>query len=55
MDFIHFFGTTGNKEVFFNKIRFSGGLYLSIENTNLIIDPGINTSINIWIVTINRR
>lgn len=43
MDFIHFFGTTGNKEVFFNKIRSSGGLYLSIENTNLIIDPGINT------------
>lgn len=43
MDFIHFFGTTGSKEIFFNKIRSSGGLYLKLEDTNLIIDPGVNT------------
>lgn len=43
MDFIYFFGTTGSKELFFKKIRSSGGLYLSIDNTNIVIDPGINT------------
>lgn len=43
MDFIHFFGTTGNKDIFFKKIRAVGGLYLNIDNTNIIIDPGVNT------------
>lgn len=43
MDYIHFFGTTGNKNVFFKKIREVGGFYLSIDNTNIIMDPGINT------------
>ncbi len=43
MDFIHFFGTTGNKDIFFKKIREPGGLYLSIDNTNIILDPGVNT------------
>ena len=42
-DFIHFFGTTGNKDIFFKKIRSSGGLYFSVDNTNIIIDPGPNT------------
>lgn len=43
MDFIHFFGTTGDKDIFFNKIRSVGGLYLNIENTKIILDPGVNT------------
>lgn len=42
-DIIHFFGTTGSKELFFNKIRLSGGLYLDIDDTKLIIDPGPGT------------
>lgn len=42
-DFIHFFGTTGDKDIFFNKTLSSGGLYISIDNTNIIIDPGPNT------------
>lgn len=42
-DFIHFFGTTGNKDIFFKNIRQAGGLYLSIDETNIIIDPGVNT------------
>lgn len=42
-DFIHFFGTTGNKDVFFRNIRSAGGLYLSVDDTNIIIDPGVNT------------
>lgn len=42
-DFIHFFGTTGNKDIFFKKIREAGGLYLNVDNTKIIIDPGVNT------------
>lgn len=42
-DFIHFFGTTGNKDVFFKNIRSAGGLYLSVDDTNIVIDPGVNT------------
>ena len=29
-DFIHFFGTTGNKDIFFKKIRQAGGLYFNL-------------------------
>ncbi len=42
-DFIHFFGTTGNKDIFFLNIRQAGGLYLNIDDTKIIIDPGVNT------------
>lgn len=42
-DFIHFFGTTGNKEIFFKKIRSSGGLYIRVDDTNIMIDPGPST------------
>lgn len=42
-DFIHFFGTTGNKDIFFKKIRSPGGLYLCLEDTKIIMDPGPNT------------
>ena len=42
-DFIHFFGTTGNKDIFFKRIRQAGGLYVNIDNTKIIIDPGVNT------------
>ncbi len=42
-DFIHFFGTTGNKDIFFKKIRSAGGLYFHVDDTNLIIDPGVYT------------
>ncbi len=42
-DFIHFFGTTGNKEIFFKKIRSAGGYYCHVDDTNIIIDPGPST------------
>ena len=42
-DFIHFFGTTGNKDIFFKNIRQAGGLFLNIDDTKIIIDPGVNT------------
>lgn len=42
-DFIHFFGTTGNKDIFFKKIRQAGGLYFNVDDTKIIIDPGPST------------
>lgn len=42
-DFIHFFGTTGNKDIFFKKIRSPGGLYFNVDDTHIVIDPGVNT------------
>jgi len=42
-NFIHFFGTTGNKDIFFKKIRSAGGIYLSVDDTKIIIDPGVST------------
>ena len=42
-NFIHFFGTTGNKDVFFKNIRQAGGLLLNIDNTKIRVDPGVNT------------
>lgn len=41
-NFIHFFGT-GTKELNFEKKRKSGGIYLQLEDTKMVIDPGINT------------
>ncbi len=42
-DFIHFFRTTGNKDIFFKKIRQAGGLYFNVDDTKIIIDPGPST------------
>ena len=42
-DYIHFFGTTGNKDIFFKNIRQAGGLLFNIDKTRIIIDPGVNT------------
>ena len=42
-NYIHFFGTTGNKDIFFKNIRQAGGLLFSIDNTKIIVDPGVNT------------
>ena len=43
MDYIHFFGTTGNKDIIFKNIRSAGGLYININDTHVVFDPGINT------------
>lgn len=42
-DFIHFFGTTGNTDIIFKNIREAGGLYFHVDDTKIIIDPGVNT------------
>ena len=43
MDYIHFFGTTGNKDIIFKNIRSAGGLYIHIDDTHIVFDPGIHT------------
>ena len=43
MDYIHFFGTTGNKDIIFKNARSAGGLYINIDDTHIIFDPGVNT------------
>ncbi len=40
MSFIKFLGTAGARFVVLRQLRASGGIWLSIENTNLYIDPG---------------
>ena len=40
MDKIKFLGTGGGRFVVNRQIRKSGGIWLSIDDTNLLIDPG---------------
>lgn len=40
MDFIKFLGTAGARFVMINQLRSSGGIWISIDGTNIIIDPG---------------
>lgn len=40
MDEIIFLGTGGARIVVFKQIRASGGLWLSLDGTNILIDPG---------------
>ena len=40
MDTLKFLGTAGARFVVSKQLRKSGGLWLSIDNTNVLIDPG---------------
>lgn len=40
---IHFFGTTGDKELIFSNSRLCGGIYLAIDDVKIILDPGPGT------------
>ena len=40
MSFIKFLGTAGARFVMIKQLRASGGLWLSVDGTNLAIDPG---------------
>ncbi|OGC11650.1 hypothetical protein A3K48_04035 [candidate division WOR-1 bacterium RIFOXYA12_FULL_52_29] len=40
MDFIKFLGTAGARVVVSKQLRASGGIWLSLDGTNLSIDPG---------------
>ncbi len=40
MDFIKFLGTAGARVVVAKQLRASGGIWLSLDGTNLLLDPG---------------
>ncbi len=40
MDFIKFLGTAGARFAVINQIRASGGIWVKMNNTNFLIDPG---------------
>lgn len=40
MNFIKFLGTAGARFVMLTQLRASGGIWVSYQNTNLLIDPG---------------
>jgi ribonuclease BN (tRNA processing enzyme) len=40
MDFIKFLGTAGARMVVARQLRASGGIWLSLDGTNILIDPG---------------
>ncbi len=39
-NYIKFFGTAGGRFSVFNQIRASGGIWLSLSGTNILVDPG---------------
>ncbi len=39
-DYIYFLGTAGGRYSVFNQIRASGGIWMRLSDTNLLIDPG---------------
>lgn len=45
MDFIKFLGTAGARFVMINQLRSSGGTWISLDGTNILIDPGPGTLI----------
>ena len=40
MNFIKFLGTAGARFVVIKQLRKSGGIWISLDDTNLLIDPG---------------
>jgi len=40
MDFIKFLGTAGARFVMIKQLRSSGGIWVSLDGTNILIDPG---------------
>ena len=40
MDFIKFLGTAGARFVMIKQLRSSGGIWVSLDDTNVLIDPG---------------
>ncbi|KAA0008312.1 MAG: hypothetical protein FE042_02380, partial [Thermoplasmata archaeon] len=45
MDFIKFLGTAGARFVMINQLRSSAGTWVSLNGTNILIDPGPGTLI----------
>ncbi|WP_456402587.1 MBL fold metallo-hydrolase [Persephonella sp.] len=47
-DSLTFLGTGGGRVVVFRQIRYSGGMWLNIDNVNILIDPGPGSLIRIY-------
>ncbi|MCM8818576.1 MAG: MBL fold metallo-hydrolase [Candidatus Omnitrophica bacterium] len=45
MNFIKFLGTAGARFVMISQLRYSGGIFFSIDGTSFIVDPGPGTLI----------
>ena len=43
MNSIKFLGTSGGRFVLINQLRKTGGMWISLDNTNILIDPGPGT------------
>ncbi len=47
-DWIKFLGTAGGRVVVFRQLRHSGGIWLHLNNVNILIDPGPGSLIRIF-------
>ena len=47
-DFIKFLGTAGGRVAVFRQLRYSGGMWLSLNSVNILIDPGPGSLIRIF-------
>jgi len=47
-DFIKFLGTAGARVVVAKQLRASGGIWISMDDTNLLIDPGPGSLVRCW-------
>ncbi|KPJ63361.1 MAG: hypothetical protein AMS15_00720 [Planctomycetes bacterium DG_23] len=48
MDSIKFLGTAGARFVMMKQLRASGGTWLALSQTNILIDPGPGTLVKCW-------
>lgn len=47
-NFIKFFGTAGARMVMSKQLRSSGGIWIRLGSTNMLIDPGPGTLVRCW-------
>ena len=48
MDYIKFLGTAGARIVVAKQVRSSGGVWLSLGGTNMLLDPGPGSLVRCW-------
>ncbi len=47
-DFLTFLGTAGGRVAVFRQLRYSGGMWLTLDGINILIDPGPGSLIRIY-------
>ena len=47
-DFIKFLGTAGGRVAVFRQLRYSGGMWLTLNNINILVDPGPGSLIRMF-------